>query len=89
MRVLITNIADALRKNLPVDTLIEQHLVDFNIKMSSVEWKLQHYKRLRKWSYPAIELYLDGVVKGDSKQIDDYISACREVKKRFPKGGTP
>jgi len=37
-------------------------------------------------AYPPITDYLDGVVKGDQAQIDKYISDCRAVKEKYPKG---
>jgi hypothetical protein len=29
--------------------------------------------------------YLDGIVKGDQQQVDDYIAACLAVKEKYPK----
>ena len=43
------------------------------------------YKELRKAEYPPAADYLDGVVNGDQKQIDDYIAACKAVKLKYPK----
>ena len=43
------------------------------------------YKRLRAKEYPAIEDYLDGIVKGDSAQVQAYIDACLAVKAKYPK----
>lgn len=43
------------------------------------------YQRQRAQEYPDISLYLDGVVKGDQKQIQDYIDACIAVKNKYPK----
>ena len=43
------------------------------------------YKEKRKESYPPMENYLDGIVKGDQAQIDKYIADCLAVKQRFPK----
>ena len=39
----------------------------------------------RKLAYPPIEDYLDGVVKGDSAQIEKYIADCLAVKEKYPK----
>jgi hypothetical protein len=44
------------------------------------------YKELRAKEYPSITDYLDGVVKGDQKQIQAYIDACLAVKAKYPKG---
>jgi hypothetical protein len=43
------------------------------------------YKSKRQAEYPPITDYLDGVVKGDQEQIDDYIAACQAVKTKYPK----
>jgi hypothetical protein len=43
------------------------------------------YKRQRKYEYPPIEDYIDGVVKGDQTQIDEYIQKCLEIKTKYPK----
>jgi hypothetical protein len=43
------------------------------------------YKDKRKESYPPMENYLDGIVKGDQVQIDKYVSDCLAIKEKFPK----
>lgn len=43
------------------------------------------YQRDRKQEYPPIEDYIDGVVKGDQDQIDEYIQKCLAVKSKYPK----
>jgi len=43
------------------------------------------YQRDRKQEYPPIEEYIDGVVKGDQTQIDNYIQKCLAVKAKYPK----
>lgn len=43
------------------------------------------YNDLRKLQYPDIGEYLDGIVKGDQKQIDKYIADCLAIKAKFPK----
>jgi len=43
------------------------------------------YQRDRKHEYPPIEDYIDGVVKGDQNQIDEYIAKCLAVKQKYPK----
>jgi len=45
------------------------------------------YQALRFAEYPSMYDYLDGVVKGDQAQIDEYIAACKAVKEKYPKGG--
>lgn len=39
----------------------------------------------RAAEYPPITDYIDGVVKGDQAQIDEYIAACQAVKNKYPK----
>lgn len=43
------------------------------------------YTERRASEYPPITDYLDGVVKGDQAQIDEYIAACQAVKAKYPK----
>lgn len=43
------------------------------------------YKTLRAMEYPPITDYIDGLVKGDQQQIDDYIAKCLAVKAKYPK----
>jgi hypothetical protein len=43
------------------------------------------YADKRKAEYPPIENYIDGVVKGDQTQIDNYIAECLAVKAKYPK----
>jgi hypothetical protein len=47
--------------------------------------KAQEYIYKRKESYPPMEDYLDGIVKGDQAQIDKYVSDCLAIKEKFPK----
>jgi hypothetical protein len=43
------------------------------------------YADKRMSEYPPITDYLDGVVKGDQAQIDEYIQKCLEIKAKYPK----
>ncbi len=43
------------------------------------------YQRDRQPEYPPMENYLDGIVKKDKKQVDQYIADCLAVKARYPK----
>jgi len=43
------------------------------------------YSDFRKFEYPDFADYLDGIVKGDQQQIDDYIAKCLAVKAKYPK----
>ena len=43
------------------------------------------YSELRAAAYPNFMLYLDGIVKGDTGQIQAYIDNCLAVKLQYPK----
>lgn len=43
------------------------------------------YKYKRTAEYPPITDYLDGIVKGDTEQVQAYIDACLAVKAKYPK----
>ena len=43
------------------------------------------YTKLRELAYPSILDYIDGIVKNDHEQINKYIKACQDVKKKYPK----
>jgi hypothetical protein len=43
------------------------------------------YKYQRAAEYPPITDYLDGIVKGDTEQVQAYIDACLAVKAKYPK----
>ena len=43
------------------------------------------YQRDREEEYPPLADYLDGIVKGDTAQVDQYIADCLAVKTKYPK----
>jgi len=43
------------------------------------------YQVKRSFEYPAIADYLDGIVKGDTAQVQAYVDACLAVKAKYPK----
>ena len=43
------------------------------------------YGDKRSREYPDIVDYLDGIVKGDTAQVDAYKAACQAVKDKYPK----
>jgi len=43
------------------------------------------YIAKRQAEYPPITDYLDGIVKGDTEQVQAYIDACLAVKAKYPK----
>lgn len=50
-----------------------------------VELAKTAYQIQRAAEYPAIADYLDGIVKGDTAQVQTYIDACLAVKAKYPK----
>jgi hypothetical protein len=49
------------------------------------EWEDTEYQRLRATEYPDVKEYLDGIVKGDTEQMQAYINQCLAVKAKYPK----
>ena len=49
------------------------------------EYERAEYQRERAAEYPPITDYLDGIVKGDTEQVQTYIDACLAVKVKYPK----
>ena len=43
------------------------------------------YQRQRAAEYPPMTDYIDGIVKGDTAQVQAYIDACLAVKEKYPK----
>lgn len=43
------------------------------------------YAQKRAAEYPPMADYLDGIVKGDTAQVDAYVAACLAVKAKYPK----
>jgi len=43
------------------------------------------YKESRQADYPPITDYIDGIVKGDTAQVQAYIDACLAIKAKYPK----
>lgn len=46
---------------------------------------LTAYQRDRAAEYPSINDYIDGIVKGDTVQVQAYIDMCLAVKTKYPK----
>lgn len=51
--------------------------------------ELLTYEDARKRDYPKMEDYLDGIVKGDTEQIEAYKVKCNEVKTMWAKDMEP
>lgn len=50
-----------------------------------VELAKTAYQGQRSLEYPPIADYLDGIVKGDTAQVQAYVDACLAVKAKYPK----
>ena len=61
--------------------------VEAEVARLQKEWEDTEYQRLRAKEYPDIKEYLDGLVKGDTEQMQAYIDACLAVKAKYPKPG--
>lgn len=59
--------------------------VDVEIKILTKKWEDSIYQKQREKEYPDFKEYLDGIVKGDTGQIQAYIDACLAVKAKYPK----
>lgn len=66
----------------PEDDLIAIQAV-YDVMLA--EYQSTLYQSQRAAEYPPIEDYIDGVVKGDQAQIDQYIADCIAVKEKYPK----
>ena len=58
---------------------------DQEVALAKIEEAKVAYKGKRAAEYPAIADYLDGIVKGDTAQVQTYIDACLAVKVKYPK----
>lgn len=65
----------------PTEAEIEEEIV--RLKAQDVALA---YQAKRRAEYPPIQDYLDGVVKGDTAQVDAYIVKCLAIKAKYPKG---
>ena len=59
--------------------------VEAEVARLQQEWENTEYQRLRAKEYPDFKEYLDGLVKGDTEQMQAYIDACLAVKAKYPK----
>jgi hypothetical protein len=64
-----------------------QEQVEAEIARLQAEQELVAYREQRASEYPDIKEYIDGIVKGDSDQVQRYIDECLAVKAKFPKPG--
>ena len=64
----------------PTDAEIEAEVVRLQ-----ADYEAKQYQRDRAAEYPPMADYLDGIVKGDTAQVQAYIDACLAVKAKYPK----
>ena len=64
----------------PTESEIQNEMVRLQ-----AEYDFKEYQRNRAKEYPPITDYLDGIVKGDTEQVQAYIDACLAVKAKYPK----
>ena len=62
-----------------------QEEVETELSRLLEEKERKQYQELRALEYPNYRDYLDGIVKGDQAQIQDYIDKCLAVKAKYPK----
>jgi len=60
--------------------------IDAELARLQAEYDAKDYQRKRAAKYPSMSDYLDGIVKGDTAQVQAYIDACLAVKAKYPKG---
>ena len=75
----------AMLSSNPDDFGVSWNEIQAEVQRLQAEYDAQEYARNRAKEYPAMEDYLDGVVKGDQAQIDKYIADCLAVKEKYPK----
>jgi hypothetical protein len=70
--------------NIPF-TAEEETARDLEEAQAVAEQVATGYITQRQSEYPPMEDYLDGIVKGDTAQVDKYIADCLAVKTKYPK----
>jgi len=66
-------------------TLEETTLIESDKIQSEQTKQKTSYIINRQLEYPSIYEYVDGIVKNDQTQINNYIEACLKVKAKYPK----
>ena len=63
----------------------DENIVEYDKAAVQAYVDAHTYIDKRKSEYPPITDYLDGIVKGDTEQVQAYIDACLAVKAKYPK----
>jgi hypothetical protein len=61
------------------------NVVAYDLAQAEALVSANAYKESRAAEYPDFKDYLDGIVKGDTAQVQAYIDACNAVKAKYPK----
>jgi hypothetical protein len=59
--------------------------IEAEVQRLQADYEAKKYQRDRAAEYPPVTDYLDGIVKGDTAQVQAYIDACLAVKAKYPK----
>jgi hypothetical protein len=65
---------------------VTEEQIQSELARLQAEYNAKEYQRQRAAEYPDFRDYLDGIVKGDTAQVQAYIDACNAVKAKYPKG---
>ena len=71
--------------HIPSTAPVTDTQIDAEIARLQAEYDSKEYQRKRALEYPDFKDYLDGIVKGDTAQVQAYIDACNAVKAKYPK----
>jgi hypothetical protein len=69
----------------PAQAPISDAEIDAEFARLQSVFESMDYQRKRAVEYPSFTEYLDGIVKGDTKQIQAYKDACMAIKAKYPK----
>ena len=80
-------IANAIKAGYSVDDIEAKYMAEpeyYALIKQQCE-KEKSYADKRRAEYPPITDYIDGIIKGDTVQVQTYINACLAVKSKYPK----
>lgn len=77
--------AKTLNPNIPETDMQEVEVVWTEAEWDTTMKSQLGYAEDRRREYPPMADYLDGIVKGDTAQVQAYIDACLAVKAKYPK----
>ena len=60
-------------------------ILNAEITRLQADYDSKEYQRKRAVEYPPMVNYLDGIVKGNTAQVQAYVDACLAVKEKYPK----